>query len=68
MSYTKRRQTMGKVTECFFLYSLIFKLVRVAKLKFPTFPQFKSIANCSGQPQENQQLVAKSADFNCVPI
>ena len=31
-------------------YLLIFKLVRVAKLKFPTFSQSKSIANCSGQP------------------
>ena len=41
---------MAKVTEWFFYYFLIFKLVRVAKLKFPTFPQSKSIANCSGQP------------------
>ena len=47
VSYTERRQTMGKVTELIFLY---FKLDRVAKLKFPTFPQFKSVANCSGQP------------------
>ena len=49
-AYTKRRQTMGKVTEWFFYYFLIFKLVRVAKLKFPTFQQSKSIANCSGKP------------------
>ena len=48
--YTKRRQIMAKVTEWFFYYFLIFKLDRVAKLKFPTFPQSKSIANCSGQP------------------
>ena len=49
-TYSERSQIMGKVTEWFFLYFLIFQLVMVAKLKFPTFPQFKSIANCSGQP------------------
>ena len=60
---------MAKVTEWFFYYFLIFKLFRVAKLKFPTFPQSKSIANCSEEnPEENQQKVAKSADFNCIPI
>ena len=48
--YTKRRQTMGNVTEWLFYLFLIFKLFRVAKLKFPTFPQSKLIANCSGQP------------------
>ena len=56
---------MGKVTEWFFLYFLIFKLVRVAKLKFPTCPQLQiALVN----PEENQQYVAKSADFNCAPI
>ena len=49
--YTKRRQIMAKVTEWFFYYFLIFKLVMVAKLKFPTFPQSKSLVN----PEENQQ-------------
>ena len=48
--FSERRQTIAKVTIRFFVYFLIFKLGRVAKLILPTFPQFKSIANCSGQP------------------
>ena len=50
--YSERRQTMGKVTEWFFLYFLIFKLVRVAKLKFPTFLQLKWPTLV--KPEENQ--------------
>ena len=59
---------MAKVTEWFFYYFLIFKLVRVAKLKFPTFPQSKQLQIALINPEENQQKVAKSADFNCIPI
>ena len=65
MAYIKRRQTIAKVTECFFVVFFffcvcvcvcvcvcfsIFKLVRVTKLVFPTFAQFKSIVNSSGKP------------------
>ena len=48
--YSERRQTIAKVPEWCIVYFLIFKLVRVAKLILPSFPQFKSVANCSGQP------------------
>ena len=66
--YTKRRQIMAKVTEWFFYYFLIFKLFRVAKLKFPTFLFPNQLQIALVNPEQNQQKVAKSADFNCVPI
>ena len=49
---------MAKVTEWFFYYFLIFKLVRVAKLKFPTFTQSKLLNQLQialVNPEENQQ-------------
>ena len=59
---------MAKVTEWLFHYFLIFKLVRVAKLKFPTFPNPNELQIALVNPEENQEKVAKSADFNCIPI